>query len=134
MEIKEILTKIDSFDEELIEESEKKPLRKMRLKAGTDRIIFAQLFVKCYDILDSNSFLFKDNEETIETYLQSFDKIDEIKELIESYGDGGLGTYFIGEKIRIFVSENKKDMKGLIDLFFKIVLKGDIFSFKYEDN
>ena len=128
-----ILTKkdIDSLksifeNSEIISDEDKKALNLKREKARKNNLVMGDLFLYCFDVLSDYSHLFesedKNFEKNIKGYLTDFSKIvGELRELIESYEEGEIGSYFDGERIRDYVRPNREKMSGLVNIFFSII-------------
>lgn len=110
-------------DKEAIEDDELDEIKSLRKKSAIDSVSIGVLFIKCYNNLQNNVYLLKENPETekkLSTFLNSFD-IQQLQELVESYGGGfEWGDFFTASKIRDIVFIQRKKLNSLIDLFFKL--------------
>ena len=117
-QIDKIKENLDEADFELFQENEIELLKKSREKAGISKIILARLFLVCYDTFRNNLENTKDKK--VKEMLE-FKEVSNLRDLLEDYGDGDY-SYFIGEKIKDFVKENRDYMEKLINLFFNIFI------------
>jgi len=115
-------------DKNLIEDSDEL-IKEINKSISGSEIELAKKVIQCYDILDTNSFQFKNEEKDyskkIEEYLSKFN-ISEIRSLITEYGDGtGYGSYLLGENIKRNVNSNRKTYMELIKFFLRIFSEED---------
>jgi len=111
-------------DEDIVEDKDSERLKELKNKIGSSRIVFARLFLECFDILGNNLYLFKEEESNVKSYLSEF-KVTAIRTLLEEFGEGKLGTYFTKEKINSIIDSNREKMNGLIQTFFKLFSEED---------
>lgn len=108
--IKKSVTEYDDFD----------PFKEIRVKIGTDKILFAKLFLTAFDKFNESVYSFGDLKEKLSNYLDSF-QIENLRCLIEQYGDGeSFGDYYTREKIFDFVNKERNKMDQMINLFFRV--------------
>ncbi len=121
---KEEKEKIKSIleDKELIEEKELIRLKDLRSKSGLNSVVLGELYLKCHSNLFNNLNLFKDNEKNKLKSILNFDKIEELRNLLEDYGNGEeWGSHNTGEKIKDIVKLNRNQLTKLINLFFDVI-------------
>lgn len=89
----------------------------------------AKKVIQCYDILDTNSFQFKNEEKDLSKKMFNFIKkfnISELRSLITEYGDGtSYGSYVLGEKIKRNINLKRDNYMELIKFFLRIFSEGD---------
>lgn len=115
-DIKEGFEDVD-IDEDLEEMNE------IKTEAKKNKISLAKLFVRCYEILESNYYILEDDKlkSKIESFLKDFYGIENIKDMIEEYGDGkDIGSYYLGERIIDVVIENRSKIDYFIKFFFRV--------------
>src|SRR3990167_9710272 len=108
-------------DKDIIEDEEIYILRKLKMQ--NDSVSFGKIFLVCYDYFNDNIYLIEDEgiKKKIEESLKRFD-VYILRDSVENYYDGtSWGSYYEGEKIKQFVSENRKEMNLLINIFFRIL-------------
>jgi hypothetical protein len=137
-EITKITSSLEDIDSELIEEirdNQIKDLIKLKINSYDNSINLGKLYFRIFNILKEIKEFLKVNYEDDEGNKQIFDKIyNYIKDLeidkdfgenIETYNAEIIGSYNAGTRIKHFVSENRKDINILIDLFFRIFKEED---------
>ena len=118
-EIEEVREKF--IDKDIVEEDVLVDLEEKKKKSGVNKIIFAEVFLTCYDYLYMNVYLF-DDEKKIKDYLQEyFEMSNNLRNLFEEIGDTFFPTpHFSREKIKDIVDSNRTRMNDIIQFFFKI--------------
>lgn len=121
-------------DKDPIEDDEMTKLKEKRIKSESNRIILGHLFIDCFGYVKNNLSKIEDKEDDKELlkakevmlkYLEEKNN-QRLRDFIEDYGDGQrYGSFFVGEKIKDIVKENKEDMDKVISIFFKIFEEED---------
>lgn len=114
----------DLEEKDVIEDDEIKVYLRIRDKSSTDTIAFAKLFLRAYDFFSNNQFLFKSYKAKIQTVLNEYPEISQLREYLENYGDGcELGAEFEGQKIKELLQGKRDNMNKLVKLFFQILME-----------
>lgn len=115
-----IKIKGDFDDKEIVDEDDVKNYKKLRMCASVDTIVFAKLFLMVYDIFSNNKCTY-DNKKIVKK-LGTYENINDIRNLLEEYGDGfEIGSVFIGHRIKDQINGKREEMNNLIKLFFQII-------------
>jgi len=103
-------------DKEIVDDDKREEMKELQKSMGVDSIIFAKLFLMCYDYFYNNLSLFDDKK--LESLVRSFDVV-RLRELLEDYGGGtGFGAGDAKEKIKLLIK--REDMTELILLWFQV--------------
>jgi hypothetical protein len=104
-------------DKELFEDKEIEYLKSLRKKSVLDSISFASLFVIC----TNNLKILSSYDKVLKNEIDKFD-YSKLNIFLEEYGDGTeFGAYYLGEKIKSIVNEDKIKMEEFIEAFFLII-------------
>jgi len=118
LQIKTDFEDLDYWGEKELED--KKAWKLRRIRAGTNRIEFAELFLECFDVLSNNAHL---TQESLQDELKKCIEIaDELRILLEDYHND-VGKWFAEERIKDSVKNKREVMSQIIVLFSQIFLQ-----------
>lgn len=115
--LKSKLSDIEEFDnmkDEYLED-----LKELKKDSYENYIVLGRLYFKCYSLLKEIKDYCKEAK-GIHAFISEVSVTQEFQDHIEYYNSGNFGNYFTGLRIKNYVSENRKVINTLIDLFFKI--------------
>lgn len=121
-DLKEIVEEIEDTDNELIEKIKDEQLSdliKMKLNSYDNSIILGKLYFKIFNILKEISDFLKPSD-NIYNYVTGLELDKDFIENIENYNNNNFGSYFSGERIKMYVNEKRQEINTLITLFFQI--------------
>jgi len=115
----EDIEEMSSKFEEKFSEDQITIFMKKRTDLRTNRIVLAQVFISAHDSFQENINLLEEGLKLrLRGYL-SFSNIDELRNLLEDYGDGSnFSSYISGQKIKNIVEIHKIKIKEIISLFY----------------
>lgn len=114
--------------EEILDEKKIAELIQKRNNSGINVVLYSELFLFSYDIINNNLYLITDSDlkKKVEGFLRSFKFIAKrTRELLEMYNNS-VNSSFKYELIKEFVYLAREKMNVLINIFFSIFSGGMI--------